>query len=281
MKDFCRMKWIKLILILFLFSHSFSANCQYYYTDIVALQAAAKQYAALVSAHIKQVSATSFNGNQPVDNFKLEQRLTPDFRTITITSSDPSTGDLLTINSYINGKLVQTKDSSNNVLSVAKYNYDAAGNISTITTTSDDAFMNSHSTEIHQWIYDDNKPQKMLRIKDKTDTTVVSFTYDAGNVAQETWTRKGHVAETYYYYYNANNQLTDIVRFNIRLRKMLPDFLFEYDEAGHVSQMTQVPNGSTNYLVWKYTYNSNGLKEKEQLYNKQQQLVGRVEYKYE
>ncbi len=275
------MKWIKLFSFLFLFSYSFSAYSQYYYTDIVAMQAAAKQYTDLVSAHIKQVSATSFNGNQPVDNFKLEQRISPDFRTITITSSDPSTGDLLSINSYSNGKLVQTKDSSNNVLSVTRYSYDAAGNISTITTTSDDAFMNSHSTEIHQWFYDENKPQKMLRIKDKRDTTIVSFTYDAGNVAQETWTRKGHVVETYYYYYNTNNQLTDIVRFNIRLRKMLPDFLFEYDATGNVSQMTQVPNGTTNYLVWKYTYKSNGLKEKELLFNKQQQLVGRVEYKYE
>ena len=120
----------------------------------------------------------------------------------------------------------------------------------------------------------------MLRIKDKTDTTVVTFTYDAGNVAQETWMRKGHVAETYYYYYNTKNQLTDIVRFNIRVRKMLPDFLYEYDEQDRISQMMQVPNGSTDYMVWKYTYNSNNLKEKELLYNKQQQLVGSVEYHY-
>ena len=141
--------------------------------------------------------------------------------------------------------------------------------------------MNSHSTEIHQWIYKDNVPQKMLQIKDRTDTTFVTFTYDGGNVAQETWRRKGHVAETYYYYYNTKNQLTDIVRFNIRVRKMLPDFLYEYDEQGRVSQMMQVPNGSTDYMVWKYNYNSNGLKEQELLYNKQQQLVGRVLYKYE
>ncbi|MDQ2753818.1 MAG: hypothetical protein M3R72_12415 [Bacteroidota bacterium] len=275
------MKWIKLVSLFLLFSHSFSAYSQYYYTDIVTMQAAAKQYAALVSAHIKQVSAISFEGNKPVDNFKLNQRISPDFRTITITSSDPSTGYLSTINYYNINKLIQTRDSSSNVLNITKYSYDSDGNISTIVTTSDDAFMNSHSTEMHEWIYDGNKPKKMLRIKDKTDTTIVSFTYDGGNVAQETWTRKGHVAETYYYYYNSNNQLTDIVRFNIRIRKMLPDFLFEYGEEGHIAQMTQMPNGSTNYLVWKYTYNSNGLKEKELLFNKQQQLVGRVEYKYE
>ena len=276
------MKLISYSFILFLFCTSIpAAHSQYYYNDIVSFQQAAKQYTSLVAAHVKHVSATSYEGNQPVDNFKLEQTISPDGKTIITTSSDPSSGDLLTINIYNNGRLVQTQDSSANVASTVKYSYDANGNISALTTTSDDAFMNSHSSEIHQWIYNNNVPQKMLRIKDKTDTTVVTFTYDAGNVAQENWMRKGHVAETYYYYYNTKNQLTDIVRFNIRVRKMLPDFLYEYDEQGRVSQMMQVPNGSTDYMVWKYTYNSNGLKEKELLYNKQQQLVGSVIYQYQ
>lgn len=276
------MKLIRQLMFLLFFCGTFpAAYSQYYYNDIIALQQAARQYAALASAHIKRVSAISYEGNQPIDNFKLEQTISADARTIIITSSDPASGDLFTLNSYRNGRLVQTKDSSANVASVATYSYEADGKISVITTTSDDAFMNSHSTEIHQWIYNGNVPQKMLRIKDKTDTTVITFAYDAGNVAQETWLRKGHVAETYYYYYNPKNELTDIVRFNIRVRKMMPDFLYEYDEENRVVQMMQVPNGSTDYMVWKYSYNSNGLKEKELLYNKQQQLVGRVEYKYE
>ena len=62
---------------------------------------------------------------------------------------------------------------------------------------------------------------------------------------------------------------------------MLPDFLYEYDNDGNLSQMMQVPAGSGNYIVWRYTYNNNGLKQTETAYNKQQQPVGRVEYKYE
>lgn len=276
------MKLSKYFFFLFVFCGvCTAARCQYYYNDIVATQLAAKQYALLVAAHIRHVSATSYEGSQVVDNFKLEQTISADSRTITITSSDPSSGNLITINSYSNGRLIQTKDSSSNVSSLATYSYDADGKVSIITTASDDVFMNSHSTEIHQWIYNGNQPQKMLWIKDKSDTTIVNFTYDAGNVAQETWFRKGHVAETYYYYYNTKNQLTDIVRFNIRVRKMLPDFLYDYDEEGRVKQMTQVPNGSTDYMVWRYIYNSNGLKEKELLYNKQQQLIGSVIFKYE
>ncbi len=275
------MKRSRFSFLLFFCSLGFAAHSQYYYSDIVAFQQAAKQYNLLVAARIKHVSATSFEGNQPVDNFKLEQVISADARTITITSSDPSSGELFSQNMYNNNRLIQTKDTSTNLMSTATYSYDAAGNVSTITTTSEDVFMNSHSTEIHQWTYNGNVPQKMLRIKDKTDTTFITFTYEAGNVASEIWKRKGHVVETYYYYYNTKNQLTDIVRFNIRVRKMLPDFLYEYDEEGRVSQMMQVPVGSTDYMVWKYTYNSNGLKERELLYNKQQQLVGRVEYQYQ
>lgn len=275
------MNGIKFFILLLTILSVNSVFSQYYYNDIVALHQSGKQYAALMSAGVKQVSATSFEGNQPVDNFKLNQSISPGGKSITITSNDPATGSLLTINTYNNSRLSQTRDSSTNVLSVTKYNYNADGSLNTITATSDDAFMNSHSVETHQWTYSNNLPQKMLRIKDKNDTTYVSFTYDAGNVAQETWTRKGKIAETFYYYYNSKNQLTDVVRFNIRVRKMLPDFLYEYDDTGRIAQMMQVPNGSSDYIVWKYAYNTNGLKERELLYNKQQQLVGRVEYKYE
>ncbi len=281
MSHFCRMNRIKFFILPVILFLSNSVFSQYYYNDIMALQQSQKQYTALVSAHIKHVAATSFEGSQPVDNFKLEQTISPDNKTISITSSDPSAGNLLTLNTYSNGKLVQTKDTSTNIISVTQYSYNADGNISTITTQSDDAFMNSHSVEIHQWKYNNNLPESMIRIKDKTDTTYVTFTYDAGNVAQETWKRKGKTVETYYYYYNTKAQLTDIVRFNIRVRKMLPDFLYEYNDAGNVAQMMQVPNGSSDYMIWKYSYNTNGLKERELLYNKQQQLIGRVEYKYE
>ncbi len=142
--------------------------------------------------------------------------------------------------------------------------------------------MSSRSTEVHLWMYNNSgQPTQMLRIKDGRDTTLVMLTHDNGNVAQETWKRKGKVVENYYYYYNTNNQLTDIVRYNYRAKKMLPDFLYDYDANGRIIKMMQVPTGRSDYMIWQYSYNSNGLKEKELLYNKQQQLVGRIEYKYQ
>ncbi len=281
MEDFCGMRYARFFLFLIVMYGAVPAFSQYYYNDIIALQQSQKQYALLVANHVSHVSAVSYNGTQPADNFKLEQQISPDANKITTTSGDPSSGDLFTINTYSKGRLTVTRDSSDHVLSVTRYNYDASGNISSIITSSDDAFMNSHSEEIHQWIYNGNAPEKMLRIKDKTDTTIITFTYDAGNVAQETRTRKGQTTETYYYYYNTKNELTDIVRYNSRVQKMLPDFLFEYNNAGNISQMMQVPGGSSDYLIWKYTYNGSGLKERELLYNKQQELIGSVVYKYE
>jgi hypothetical protein len=57
--------------------------------------------------------------------------------------------------------------------------------------------------------------------------------------------------------------------------------MFEYDNMGRVSQMTQTQSGSANYLVWKYSYNENGMKQKEVVYNKKRELLGRIEYSYQ
>ena len=256
---------------------------QYYYNDIVATKQAAQQYQALKTNHIKHVTAVSYESdNQPTENFKLEQTISPDAGTITINASYPSTGNLLTVNTYKNEKLAATQDSSANVLTNTTYTYNDAGNIASITMQTIDTFMNSRSTEVHLWQYNTNgQPAQMLKIKDNNDTTLVEFTYDNGNVAQETWKHNGQVVENYYYYYNANNQLTDIVRYNYRVQKMLPDFLYDYDASGHVIKMMQVPAGRSDYMIWQYIYNDNGLKEKELLYNKQQQLVGKIEYRYQ
>ncbi len=274
------MKFIYGILSFLFLGCFLHAHSQYYYTDIVAMKGAQQQYAALQNSKTRLVTAISFNGNQPAEDFSLEQRISADGRTIIMTSSDASSGTNTIVNTYDNGRLVMTRDSTANLKSITRYTYDGSGNITLISTVTDDAFMNSHSEEKHIWTYNGNLPEKMLAVKNNSDTTYVSFTYDNNNVAGETWKHKGRVTESYYFYYNDNNQLTDIVRMNMRVNKMLPDFLFEYDSENRVVQMTQIPNGSSDYMIWKYVYNSNGLKERELLFNKQKQLVGRVEYKY-
>jgi hypothetical protein len=101
-------------------------------------------------------------------------------------------------------------------------------------------------------------------------------------VAEEHWLKRGADIETYYYYYDKENRVTDVVRFNKKFKRLLPDFTFEYNAAGLVTQMLQVPNSNnTNYLIWAYRYNSNNLKVEEICTNKQKQQIGKMEYVYE
>jgi len=83
-----------------------------------------------------------------------------------------------------------------------------------------------------------------------------------------------------YYYYDSKSNLTDIVRENERTGKMLPDYMFEYDEKNRLIKMLNTEDGSSNYLVWLYFYNENGLKSTEKIYSKERKLIGRLEYTY-
>jgi hypothetical protein len=77
------------------------------------------------------------------------------------------------------------------------------------------------------------------------------------------------------------HKLTDIVRYNAKAQRLLPDFLFEYDNNGTLVKFTQIPQGSADYLVWQYEYLPNGLKQKELCFNKQKEPVGTIVYSYQ
>jgi hypothetical protein len=70
------------------------------------------------------------------------------------------------------------------------------------------------------------------------------------------------------------------VRFNSKLQKLVPDYVFEYDEKGRLTQMVQL-SGSGAYFTWKYQYNEKGLKVKETCVDGSQKIVGKIEYRYE
>jgi hypothetical protein len=123
----------------------------------------------------------------------------------------------------------------------------------------------------------------MLRIKNKKDTTYVDFKLDEnGNVTEETETRKRVTSRPYYYYYNDNNQLTDVVRYNDRAKQLLPEYMFEYSASDQVIQKITVPSNNSDYLIWRYQYNPQGLKIKEVVYSKHDKRnpLGKIEYQY-
>jgi hypothetical protein len=270
-----------LVLIIVCF-YSF-ANGQYYYNDIVANTLSNQQFKLIKQARIKTIKAISYEPSGEVtQGFNIEQAISSDFRkTVTTTSLQNNNSSTLTV-TYENNRVKKSVDENHKVETTNTFTYNEKGLPTTITSNTTDTAVKITSNEVHIWNYNTNNiPTLLLKIKNKIDTTFIEFVYDEkGNVGEERWKRKGRVFETYYYYYNDKNQVTDIVRFNTRAKQMLPDYLYEYDDKGRISKMTQVTNGGSNYLVWTYTYNDKGLKETEICYNKQKQLVGSIEYGY-
>ena len=270
------------ILLLTIFCISCHVNAQYYYTDVVNMNASNGIYLILKKNNIKQVSATSEESdNTPTTGFVYSKIIKNNASLIITHIEMEASGTSDEYDEYLNDHLIKSTDSADNVLNTVEYTYDSLGNILLVKTKTDDTAMDAHNTELHKWFFSWKTPDSMIRIKDNTDTTTVHFKKDEhNNIAEELWTNKGRVIEHYYYYYNEKNQLTDIVRFNSKAQQMLPDFLFEYNTNGMLSQLTQVPEGSSDYVIWQYAYDDRGLKIKDVLYNKRQELLGTVTYTY-
>jgi hypothetical protein len=272
------MKTVFLTILLLATTNVYS---QYYYNDIITTQQTNEQYLLLKKNHIQQVSAKSYEADgEATTDFLLEQKIAANGSEIETTSDFPSTGKSEAQSFYVNDKLNKTITNSDRVTTTVTYTYDN-NNLKSITTQTADTFMNSSSGEAHLWFYEDNQPVKMLLIKNANDTTTIELIKDEhGDVGEERWRKKGRLLEHYFYYYNDQHKLTDIVRFNTKAQQLLPDFLFEYDDTGRLIQFTQIPVASDNYLVWHYEYGANGLKQKELCFNKQKQPVGSIQYTY-
>ncbi len=227
---------------------------------------------------------TSFDAdNKSSSGFSLVQEFSSDHKKLITTSALDSNEATILTTTYENNKVAATSTITKGIETKTEYRYDEKGQLQKISSSSTDTSFNNHASELHLWFYNaKNQPDYMLKIKNGNDTTRIEFINDEhGNLVEEHWKKKSISQETYYYYYNENNLLTDIVRFNKRVQKLLPDFLFEYDDQGRIIQMKQVPAGNSNYLTWKYIYNTKGLKQEEICQDKQKQLVGRIEYTYQ
>ncbi len=270
-----------LILIVLVLSYS-ATNAQYYYSDIIGNKQTNQQLSLLKKQKIKEVSAVSFeSNNQPSPDFSLTQYINADYTTV-FTRTLSATLQSALIATYANDKLIKSADSSSGAINITEYSYDSVGNLILVASTSNDEDGSFSVAEKHVWQYNTKgQPLQMLKIKNVTDTTVIEIVLDStGKVIEEKWKKNNRINETYFYYYDGLNRLTDIVRYNRKAKTLLPDFLFEYDEKGLMRQMVQVQNGTTGHLTWKYQYAANGLKQREYCYNKNKQLLGKFEYKY-
>lgn len=274
------MKGLIGFLILFMTN---GAMAQYYYKDILLTRQTNQIWKTFKENKISSVQLISYESNgSPTEGFDCRQTIAADFSTInTYThSSSSSVSDLFAY--YDTKGLIKTVDTSDTYQSTSDYEYDADGKVLSITNTSVETDNHIKNTEKHIWKYNQQSvPIGMLKIKDNVDTTYVQFTIDEkGNITEEKAMRNGNTLPVVYYYYNNDNLLTDIVRYNAKAQRLLPDYIFEYDPTGRLSSMIFVPGGSSNYQNWLYQYDERGLKKKDNCYNKRKELLGRIEYQY-
>lgn len=279
---FFPMKKLTGLLILFFFSE---ANAQYYYKDLVAADGIMQQMKTYKANNIRKVNATGITPEGAVSSdFSEVQEISPDGTMLKITTRINQTVSLLLHRFNEKGMLMSTVDSSAGVVSTSNYSYDAAGKIISISNTiaDPDSLGNFSQTEVHRYIYKNDGPEKMWHLINGADSLEVIFTTDEnGNIIEEKSVKKGVESDPLYYYYDDKNRLTDIVRYNYKARRLLPDFLFEYDDQNRVIQkIATTSNLNLGYLTWRYLYNDKGLKTKEALFNKEKQLQGRIDYTY-
>ncbi len=242
-----------------------------------------RQMKIYMSNNIVKVNSTGYTPGGAVSSaFKETQNIDKNKMQLKITSTVNQNRSNITYVFNENGMLQSAEDSSTGMLSKSNYIYDNDGRLVEIRNVISDSSQDFSQSESHVWIYNNNHPLKMWRIINNTDSLEVRFkTDESGNIIEEQNFKKGKETDLIYYYYDEKNRLTDIVRYNTKAKRLLPDFMFEYDEQNRVIQkITTLSNLNLGYLTWRYLYNERGLKIKEALFNKEKQLQGRIDYSY-
>ncbi len=275
---------MKSIYILALFLLPVATGAQHYYNDIVSVNDLSKTAKAYLDQKVKSVTATGYDarGAKSTD-FNEWQEFYPVERMWRVATRNGQSVSRVTYRFDEQFRLVSRRDSAMKSGSMTTYVYDSKGLLTSLRITAADTLSDFTETREHAWIYNAaGQPVTMWDITNGRDSVEYRFTSDAaGNVTDEQLFRRGTGLDRIYYYYNENNLLTDIVRYDKRTKKLLPDAMFEYDEQDRVIQkITTLSATSRDYLIWRYVINEKGLRKTEALFNKQKQLSGRIEYAF-
>ena len=276
---------MKSFLFAFVFLTTLNSSAQYYYKDIIGTKESSETIRNYRKNKVSRVLLNSFDGeNVKDDKFYVEQQFSSAAGSLTtITHTETSDESILRSFADANGNVIRTIDSNNLLVSETHFVYNAAGQLQSVWTQSADSGRTSLELEEHLWEWKGEQPVRMLRIKNKTDTSFISFKLDeAGNVSEEQEMVKGKIKQPYLYYYNDKNQLTDIVRYSPRAKQLMAEYMFEYSPSNQVIQKITVPTNTNDYFIWRYQYNAQGLKTKEAVYSKYDKKVpmGKIEYIY-
>ncbi|UYQ94201.1 hypothetical protein MKQ68_03730 [Chitinophaga horti] len=261
------------------------ASAQYYLQDIHNTSKTVANMQALKTANVSAQTVQSLDANlQSDDDFICIRSIGNNFRQMRSVTRSRATGlSILTSTFGPKGQLTKIVDSTESSINTTQYRYvnDALVSIQTVSQARDEKFK---MTETRTYQYDSLlRPVQMVRRKNNSnDSSLVLFKTDtAGRVTEELETGKYIRAQRIYYNYDAQGRLTEVMRYQPTKKRMLPDYIFEYDAQGRLAQMTTVNATTSDYTVWRYSYDAKGLPLKEDAYAKGNELLGMIRYKYE
>jgi YD repeat-containing protein len=274
--------YLALLVVTCLFS--ISAYSQYYYKDIWNNQQLVKEFNILKNDNLTTIKIKSFeDDNQPSEGFFCEKKINKNYTQSQMISKSNVTGQSLLVSDYnADGKPVKTTDDTPTTTSITEYEYDQNGQLKMIKTVTKGDDDSEKITETHEYSYDEKgRPLKMLRKKGNAVISTIHFVSDAnGNIIEENVEGKSATDKKYYYYYDDKNRLTDVVHYNERAERLLPNYMYEYNALNQPKQMISTEEGGSNYFIWKYTYNDKNLRETEKCFSKERRLLGTIEYDY-
>lgn len=281
MLRFCSLSFVVVVL---LFCANQNALAQYFYKDIWTNQQLTKEFSILKNENIRTVAVKSFEDDgEPSKEFFCERKIDRNFTKSEMVSRSYITQQSLLVSYYNDrGWIIKTVDSSETSLSSSNYEYDNKGRILKITNLTKANDENTGITEIHKYFYNaGGKLEKMLRQKNNVAVSAINFTADdKGNIIDEEEIINGKKGKKYFYYYDDKNRITDVVHYNERAKRLLPDYMYEYNPTGQIKQMISTEDGVNNYFIWQYSYNDQRLRESEKCYSKERRLLGSILYQY-
>lgn len=258
-------------------------NGQYYYKDILNTKKINKEFSELKKGGILLISLKSFEDNdEPSEGFFAEKKINKNYSQSEMISRSYITEETLIKTDYDrDGRVIKTTTTTPTITNTLDYNYDPEGHLILITTSSFDDRDSGIIQESRAYQYNEGLPEKMVAKRNGSVLFTIQFIKDEnGNIVEEN--EPGKTGDRkYYYYYDAQNRLTDVVRFNATAGRLLPDYMFEYESGNDLpSRMTTVEAGGSNYFIWRYAYTANHLPEIEKCYSKEKRLLGTIEYEY-
>ena len=271
------------LLSLFLFLTASPAISQYYYQDFETSSELEWTMQSFLTEKVSSFQAIGYD-QRGVRNTDFQETHRIDANTRTwwkaIRSGQEITRQAFRFDDQ--GRIQQIADSTGAIVSTTDFSY-RADQLAEVRILIADTAGEFNKTEIRQYQYKDGLPASLLRIVNGTDSTRYKLVADEQKrIVEEKLDRSIPSNDFVYYYYNDAGQLSDIVRYDKYLKKLMPERMFEYDAEGRIIQMiTMVSNRTGDFLTWRYAFSDKGLKTREALFNRQKQQTGRIDYSYQ